>query len=132
MKDFSNKIRNKRTKALVKVLLTRYAFVIVIPILLYFSYGIGSLVFSFSETIFMHSILGIVCDTISGVLLLFALFIFSMYCIYILSAIIEVLLKMVKIILNIPKKFVLMVKEEEMQIKIKMEEQIHKEMRNHY
>lgn len=129
MKDFSNKIRNKRIKALAKVMIRRYAFIIAIPILVYFSYCIGNLIFSFSKTIFINSVLGLICDTVLGGLLLFALFIVSMYCMYILSAIIEMLLKIVKIILNIPKKALLMVKEEEMQIRIKMEEQMHKEMK---
>ena len=72
MKDFSNETKSKRIKAVLKVILKRYSFIIWLPLLLCISYNVGKFIapyiFEIQKT--DYPILDIVTFTIFGFLFL--------------------------------------------------------------
>lgn len=91
MKDFSNETKSKRRKAVLKVILKRYSFIIWLPLLLCISYNVGKI-----TTLYLvedwakkasYPIGDIILLTILGFLLLFASLLLGLFGVIIIGII---------------------------------------------
>jgi len=93
MKDFSNETKSKRRKAVFKVILKRYSFIIWLPLLLYVSYNVGKFTMNYpdikSSTTSIIAIIAIIFDILLGFMVLFILLVILLSMLLFIDFIIE-------------------------------------------